>query len=195
MEEVSLEFVKESLNYNPETGEFFWRFDRPDYHFKDWRGRNGFYKNIDPSGKAGSPSKPTKRNPCSYIVIGLKGKNYKAHRLAWFYHYGEWPDGDIDHINLNTLDNSIANLRISENKLNHRNRSRYRNNTSGISGVSFHKKLGKWQAEGQQVIEGKRIRHYLGVFSYFIDACSARKSWELKYDYSENHGKNIDKLS
>lgn len=193
--ELTQEYIKECLTYYPELGEFYWNPNRPDYHFKDWRGRNGFYSNIEPSFKAGSPSKPTKRNPCSYIIIGLGGKNYKAHRLAWFYVHGEWPSEDIDHINLNTYDNRISNLRLSKDKLNHRNRSKYKNNTSGISGVSFYKRLNKWQAEGQQVINGERIRHYLGVFTSFIDACAARKSWELKYNYSENHGKSIEKYS
>lgn len=192
--EITQEYVKEALEYDPETGIFKWRLDRPDHHFKDWRGRNGFIRNISPDRVAGNLQQPTERNPCSYIVIGLSEKLYRAHRLAWLYVYGDWPSEDVDHINLDTTDNRIENLRLSLDKLNHRNRSRYKNNTSGISGVSFHAKLNKWQAEGQQVIDGKRVRHYLGVFASFFDACAARKSWELRFGYSENHGKDIGRL-
>ena len=191
---LTQEYLKEALDYDPETGVFKWRMDRPSSHFPDWRGRNGWSKNISSDLIAGSPSKPTKRNPLSYLIIGLSGKNYKAHRLAWLYVYGEWPSEDIDHINQNTLDNSIDNLRLSVDKLNHRNRTKYRNNKSGIPGVSFYTRLQKWQAEGQQIIDGKRVRHYLGVFTSFLDACAVRKSWELRYGYSENHGKESLKV-
>lgn len=187
--EITQEYLKEALRYNPETGVFTWRLDRPDNHFTDWRGKNGFKRNIADKSTAGNIQKPTKRNPSPYIVIGLSGKLHKAHRLAWLYVYGEMPEEDIDHKNLDTLDNRIENLQLSFDKLNHRNRSRYKNNASGISGVSWHKKLSKWQAEGQQTVEGKRVRHYLGVFQSFLDACAARKSWEIVYDYSDNHGK------
>lgn len=192
--EITQEYLKEALIYNQDTGIFTWRLDRPDSHFSDWRGRNGWLKNISKDGVAGSPSRPSKRNPLSYIIIGLGGKNHKAHRLAWLYIYGEWPSEDIDHVNLNTTDNRIDNLRLSVDKLNHRNRSKYRNNTSGIPGVSYYTRLSKWQAEGQQIVDSKRIRHYLGVFHSFLDACAARKSWELKFGYSENHGKEINKM-
>ena len=46
-----------------------------------------------------------------YILIGLLGKRYRAHRLAWLYVYGTWPKHDIDHINRNRSDNRICNLR------------------------------------------------------------------------------------
>ncbi len=128
------------------------------------------------------------------MAVNYKKKSILAHRLAWLYVFGEWPSEDIDHINQNTLDNSIDNLRLSVDKLNHRNRTKYRNNKSGIPGVSFYTRLQKWQAEGQQIIDGKRVRHYLGVFTSFLDACAVRKSWELRYGYSENHGKESLKV-
>lgn len=191
MNEVTQEYLKEALTYDPITGIFHWRLDRPENHFTDWRGRNGFIGNIRDDLVAGSPTGVTKRNPQSYLVIGLNGTNYKAHRLAWLYIYGEWPSEDIDHIDLNTQNNSISNLQLSVDKLNHRNRSKYKNNSSGVVGVSFHKRTGKWQAEGQEIVDGKRVRHYLGLFNNLEDAAIARKSWELEYGYSVNHGKEL----
>src|SRR5690554_7820021 len=110
---VDQKYLKEALDYDPLTGEFTWRLDRPESHFKDWRGKNGWMRNIKEDLVAGYVAPVTKRNPRPYRVIGLKGNLYKAHRLAWLYEYGQWPDGDIDHINQDTLDNRIDNLRIS----------------------------------------------------------------------------------
>lgn len=56
-----------------------------------------------------------------YLRVGIDGKSYLLHRLAWLYVYGEWPTGIIDHINRVPSDNRIENLRdVSqhENALN-----------------------------------------------------------------------------
>ena len=56
-----------------------------------------------------------------YISIGLNKKQYRAHRLAWFYCYGVWPKESIDHINGIKNDNRIANLRDVRDTENKRN--------------------------------------------------------------------------
>lgn len=56
-----------------------------------------------------------------YIYIWLDGRSYLAHRLAWFYMYGEWPSSLIDHINRVRDDNRIANLRVANESLNAQN--------------------------------------------------------------------------
>ena len=40
------------------------------------------------------------------------GKLIYAHRAAWAIHFGEWPKGEIDHINGDASDNRIINLRV-----------------------------------------------------------------------------------
>ena len=192
--QLTQEYLKEALDYNPDTGVFIWREDRPLSHFRDWRGRNGFLKNIKKTKIAGSVGTPDKRNPCAYMIIGLAGKQYKAHRLAWLWYYGCMPEEDIDHINLDTLDNRIANLRLSVDKLNHKNRSQYVSNKSGVTGVSWNSRTNKWSAEAQVTVDGKRIRYNFGTHGSLFDAVALRKSWELKNGYSENHGKRIEKF-
>ena len=53
-----------------------------------------------------------------YIQIGYKGKEYKAHILAWILHYGLLPKYKIDHINEVKHDNRICNLRLDINGQN-----------------------------------------------------------------------------
>ena len=70
-----------------------------------------------------------------YWRIKIKGKSYRAHRLAWLYVNGELPS-IIDHIDGNPKNNAIANLRSGENGINQQNvRRAQRNNTSGFLGV------------------------------------------------------------
>ena len=111
------------------------------------------------------------------MLIRLQSRLHKAHRLAWFYVYGSWPNDQIDHINRNKTDNRIANLREVTNKQNQQNASKRSDNTSGHPGVSWYKRDSKWQA---------RIKHnqkdtHLGYFENLEEAIAARKAAEKLY--------------
>lgn len=88
-------------------------------------------------------------------------------------------DGNIfvDHIDRNPNNNTLSNLRITDNKNNVRNSSIGKNNTSGIIGVSFKKDRNKWRAF--IMVDKKQIS--LGSYSNFDDAIKARLEGELKY--------------
>lgn len=82
---------------------------------------------------AGSLDKST-----GYVQIGINGHYYQAHRLAWVYVYGDYPDGEqpyIDHINGIRNDNRIVNLKISSHGENMKNQKMKSNNSSGVTGV------------------------------------------------------------
>lgn len=81
-----------------------------------------------------------------YKVIQIKGRLYYAHRIIFAMINGRWPLDMIDHANLDRSDNRPENLRESDRAENMRNRERPSNNTSGIKGVSWCKRIGKWQA-------------------------------------------------
>lgn len=57
------------------------------------------------------------------------------------------PEGEVDHINLNRLDNRRANLRVCSHLVNCQNRAPQVNNTSGFAGVTWDKGRGKWRAQ------------------------------------------------
>lgn len=111
-----------------------------------------------------------------YVSITLDRARYQAHRLAWLYVYGRWPAQDIDHINRLKSDNRIANLRDVSRQVNMLNIDLQTNNTSGVTGVSWHKATNKWRAE--ITLEG--AQKHLGLFDSFDDAVAVRKAVEMK---------------
>jgi HNH endonuclease len=87
---VSIEWLRENVIYEPETGVFLWR--------KRAMGRT--------LGRVLGT-----KNWDGYVIIKVNQTPCYAHRLAWFHFHGEWPKGHIDHIDGNRSNNAIANLR------------------------------------------------------------------------------------
>jgi len=96
-----------------------------------------------------------------YYRTSLKGKTYLLHRLIFLYHNGYTPEF-IDHIDGDSTNNKIENLRPATKKENCRNRSAHKNNSSGFKNVSWHKKHEKWSVS--IYVESKK-KH----FGYFED--------------------------
>ena len=113
---LPIETLKNKLSYNPNTGIFT---------------RNC----VMPGSSIGSVCGTLK--PSGYIVLCVDRTFFRAHRLAWFYYYGEWPIGDVDHINRNRSDNRISNLREASRSDNICNSSKRSDNKTGVRGVSF----------------------------------------------------------
>lgn len=158
----------EYLRYEPESGILFWKNAR---------------KGISKGSVAGSLHKRS-----GYIVVMLDGASYQVHRIIWDL---ENPtdkvqcDEQIDHIDHNRANNSLVNLRKVKAIDNSRNRSKYSFNKSGVTGVLFDNRRGKWRAE--ICIFGKT--KHLGRFDTLAAAVSARKDAEIFYGFHENHGK------
>lgn len=74
-----------------------------------------------------------------YVKVEVGGKAQSAHRIVWLMHRGEWPSGDIDHINGDRADNRIGNLRDVTHRLNTQNRRKaVRGSCTGHLGVTLH---------------------------------------------------------
>jgi hypothetical protein len=81
------------------------------------------------------------------------------HKLIYLYHHGVVPD-QLDHINRDSTDNRIENLRPVNSFENTCNRRLFLNNTSGCKGVAWNKRVKKWQS---YVSIKTKIKH-LGYF-------------------------------
>lgn len=175
------EFANAALHHDSTTGFLYWK-PRPvdlfatERAWKIWTTRC--------SGKRADTS-ITDGNGLQYRRVRLLGKVWKAHRIIWLMHHGELPAHEIDHINGDSCDNRIENLRAVTKHENLKNQSRYKSNKSGHTGVFWNKKLSKYQAYIND--EGK-LRH-LGCFVNIDDALAARKLAERKLGYHPNHGR------
>jgi len=128
---LTVERLRELLDYDPETGEFRWKV----------RGK-GRRVGVSAGGR--------RDNGLHRIMID--GARFKAHHLAWFYVYGVWPTGILDHRNETPADNWISNLREATVTQNQQNRSRACSDSrTGLLGVSANGK--GWQA--RIVVDGK----------------------------------------
>lgn len=125
-------------------------------------------------GSKGPGSVPGGISPQGYRQIGVYGRTYPAHRLAWLLTYGVWPADDIDHINRNRDDNRITNLRLATRSENLHNTGAQPNNTSGHKGVNWHKRACKWEAR----ICVHRKQKHLGFYANIEDAINARRAAE-----------------
>jgi hypothetical protein len=135
---MSIEAMKRVLRYDSETGEFWWTAEAP----------------TKVAGKLANA-----KDRMGYVCLKVNGKMHKAHRLAWAFVYGEFPEKHIDHINGDPSDNRLCNLRLADRKLNMQNQRRARSdNATGVLGVR--KNGSGYRAEIR--VDGKRIN--LGTY-------------------------------
>lgn len=161
--ELTSERLRELLSYNEDTGIFTWRVSRG-------------------KGKAGSPAGGLDKD--GYVVVGIDGREYRAHRLAWFWKHGEFPPL-LDHRDMVRESAVLSNLRPATKSQNGSNRGKPKSNVSGVKGVSWHKETGKWRA--QIMVDYKCV--HLGLFGSIEDARLAReKAAESLHGEFVHHG-------
>ena len=165
MFQVNLDELRQRIDYNPLTGVFTW------------------LKQVGRIAAGSTAGCRVNVRGKYYSSISVNNQNIWAHRLAWFYMYGVWPE-QIDHIDGDGFNNRLANLRDVSALGNSRNHRLANNNTSGTCGVHYHKRFHKWYASIK--VQGKRIN--LGSFSDKQDAIAARQRADKLYNFHPNHG-------
>jgi len=137
------EFLKHFI-YNPDTGELTWRIDKRPAKSGDYAGTV---------------------NHDGYRKVMLFKKYYSVHRVAWAMTYGDWPIGEVDHIDGDRLNNRLENLRDTTHRGNSQNRQAHRKgHLVGTTRVKH-----GWQSS--ITINYKRM--HLGIFASEQEAHSA----------------------
>lgn len=137
--EFTKQLVSQYISYNPQTG---------------------LFTRIKTSGHKKTGERVGVVND-RYLQIGVCGKRYRGHQLAWFLTFGYMPK-TIDHINGNGLDNRLCNLREITQQQNCQNiRTAPKHNTTGFMGVSYYKAGKKYAAHIN--LDGKK--KHLGYFN------------------------------
>lgn len=143
-----VDLILRVLRYDPENGILY------------WTGAQASYLAGQPAGSV---------NKLGYVMIKTGGRSLAAHRLAWLFHYGLWPEVDIDHVDRNRSNNRICNLRLTSMLQNQMNSAPRRHNTHGWKGITFQPRHKAWLA--QITIAGKN--HNLGRYKDPRDAAAA----------------------
>ncbi len=141
-------YITKFFHYNPINGAIT-RFDR--------KNSNG---SLDKDG---------------YLILKIKQQQYKAHRLAWFLYYGDFPQKEIDHINRNRTDNRIANLREVDRIDNILNTKKQINKDTGVVGVYVDKKTKGLKKKYTTRYKGRTMRFYT-----VTEAISFRKTNKME---------------
>lgn len=176
--ELTQEILKELIHYNPDTGIFTWK-PRSIKWFSSVRMMNSWNSRCS-NKKCGSIIKPDGKN---YLRINFYQQSFYAHRLAFLYMTGKFPEDQVDHEDGDGLNNKWSNLRSVDNQENSKNHRKQSNNSSGYVGVGLYSN-GKYTAS---IYVDKKKKH-LGYFHSLDSAIKVRKEAELKYNYHKNHG-------
>jgi hypothetical protein len=146
--------LKELITYDPKTGIIKWKETK--------KGRRIKPENISDGSL----------NRQGYIIFGLCGKRYKAHRLAFLYMNGSFPKEEVDHINGVKSDNRWENLREAT-----RHQNRLNDKAKG-----YYKEYGKYKAQ----IRFNHKHIFLGYYETEEEAHKAYLAGKIKY-----HGKEF----
>lgn len=120
-----------------------------------------------------------------YCQVWAVDRNLYYHRIVFALTHGYLPEY-IDHIDQDKQNNHPSNLREVSHSENHRNAPMRSDNTSGVTGVYWHKQCKKWTVR----ITVNQKETYLGLFDNLACAVAVRKAAEAERGFTKNHGRS-----
>jgi hypothetical protein len=148
--------LRRLFTYDPRTGLLYWRIA---------------------SGRQPAGAIAGCRAPDGRILVSVDGRLQKAHRVIWKMMTGKEPPHLIDHRDRNGCNNRWSNLRKATKSQNNMNSDTIpRHNTSGIRGVSFFSRTGRYRA----TIKKDGVSHHLGYFDSPEAAAQAYRAAALR---------------
>lgn len=147
--------LRRMFDYNDEDGALYWR-DRPEMP-----------EHMNEALKGQRAGHVTSKGRWRVEIYNVQ---YLTNRVIWVWHHGDIPDGMmVDHIDGDTTNNRIGNLRLGTNQQNQYNRGP--KNGRRYKGV--HACHAGWKAEIALLVEGRRKLKYLGVYCLEEEAALA----------------------
>lgn len=138
---------------------------------------SGEFRRVVSRGRASRGDIAGAKDKRGYTRISVDNSDYLAHRLAWLYVHGEWPEFDIDHRDGVESNNAFKNLRPATHQQNMQNQKIRKNNRSRYPGVWYSEKRKKFHVSIKTL--GKKI--HVGSFVQFDDAVEARKAAKAQH--------------
>jgi hypothetical protein len=149
-QDLTQDQVQALFVYDAETGKLFWRqprYAKQQYEEAGWNHNKG------------------------YRQVCINEQTYLVHRIIWLMFFGTHPE-EIDHIDGDKQNNRLTNLRATTKSRNQHNSGPRKDSRTGIRGVGFNARLGKWHAR----IQVNKMRHHLGFFDTLEQAQDAREN-------------------
>lgn len=120
---------------------------------------------VSPTSKVKAGSVAGGENQGGYPVVTVDSKKILIHRIVFAMVNGYLPK-QVDHINGVRNDNRPCNLRAATQLQNNQNRRTRKDSSSGIKGVCWNSRLGKWEAR----VRANGKNNYLGLFRDVTEA-------------------------
>ena len=115
--------LKRLLRYDPKTGIFV------------WRRRPGVPHNSRYAGRVAGFDWQPANTEIVYRSIRIFDWPFLGHRLAWLYMTGSWPKHQVDHADMDGLNNRWKNLRAATKQQNSLNRGASKRSSTGLKGA------------------------------------------------------------
>lgn len=173
-ERPSSEFLRECVRYD--NGRLFW-LERPRSHFQTdaiWKTWNTAHAGTE----AGAKNKVKNKYRWKVVITPYEMRRYQ---IIWAMHYGEWPS-QVDHINRDSLDDRIENLRLATTRQNTANTEKHCDNTSGYKGVYWKTERKMWFSAIRRGGKTRFLGHFDTAYEAHLAYCHAAEQ-----EYGEFH--------